>query len=152
MSTVQDTTRPEQEDLTYGDIVWMALAPALLYFLSVLLYVHVLAVKNGFQGMQGHAGAWRVLLDGLHFLLPLVLITALLLWNYSPVLVGAAGSAAVLLANHGPVVAGKSLEAAGYATEELEETAKLFLLLRGQNPRGLTPEQVEELEARFPRD
>ncbi|MEE3215269.1 MAG: 3-oxo-tetronate 4-phosphate decarboxylase [Pseudomonadota bacterium] len=66
---------------------------------------------------------------------------------------GLAGKhSAVLLANHGPVVAGKSLEAAVYATEELEETAKLFLLLRGQNPRGLTPEQVAELEARFPRD
>ncbi|MFY0992434.1 3-oxo-tetronate 4-phosphate decarboxylase [Halomonas sp. C05BenzN] len=59
---------------------------------------------------------------------------------------------AVLLANHGPVVAGKSLEAAVYATEELEETARLYLLLRGQNPRCLTPEQVAELEARFPRD
>jgi ribulose-5-phosphate 4-epimerase/fuculose-1-phosphate aldolase len=58
---------------------------------------------------------------------------------------------AVLLANHGPVVAGKSLETAVYATEELEETAKLFLLLHGRNPRGLTPEQVAELEARFPR-
>ena len=61
-------------------------------------------------------------------------------------------AAAVLLANHGPVVAGKNLEAAVYATEELEETAKLYLLLRGENPRGLTPEQVAELEARFPRD
>ncbi|QJQ96754.1 MULTISPECIES: 3-oxo-tetronate 4-phosphate decarboxylase [Halomonadaceae] len=59
---------------------------------------------------------------------------------------------AVLLANHGPVVAGKSLEAAVYATEELEETARLFLLLRGLNPRCLTAEQVGELEARFPRD
>lgn len=58
---------------------------------------------------------------------------------------------AVLLANHGPVVAGKTLEAALYATEELEETAKLYLLLRGQNPRCLTPEQAAELEARFPR-
>ena len=38
---------------------------------------------------------------------------------------------AVLLANHGPVVAGTSLENAQYATEELEETAKLFLMLRG---------------------
>tara|TARA_B100000700_G_scaffold231699_1_gene256462 strand:- start:42276 stop:42923 length:648 start_codon:yes stop_codon:yes gene_type:complete len=66
---------------------------------------------------------------------------------------GLAGKhSAVLLANHGPVVAGKSLEAAVYATEELEETAKLYLLLRGQNPRGLTEEQVAELEARFPRD
>jgi TRAP transporter 4TM/12TM fusion protein len=77
----------------------MALVPALLYFLSVLLYVHVLAVKGGFKGMQGQAGAWRVLIDGLHFLLPLALITVLLLRNYSPVLVGLAGSAAVLLAS-----------------------------------------------------
>lgn len=59
---------------------------------------------------------------------------------------------AVLLANHGPVVAGKTLEAAIYATEELEETAKLFLLLRGQNPRVLSPQQISDLEARFPRD
>jgi ribulose-5-phosphate 4-epimerase/fuculose-1-phosphate aldolase len=66
---------------------------------------------------------------------------------------GLAGEhSAVLLANHGPVVAGKNLEAAVYATEELEETARLFLLLRGQNPRALTPEQVEALEQRFPRD
>lgn len=66
---------------------------------------------------------------------------------------GLAGKhSAVLLANHGPVVAGKTLEAAVYATEELEETAKLFLLLRGKNPRCLTPEQVAELEAHFPRD
>ena len=36
--------------------------------------------------------------------------------------------------------------------EELEETARLYLLLRGHNPRCLTPEQVAELEARFPRD
>lgn len=83
---------------SYGDIVWMALVPALLYFLSVLLYVHVLAVKGGFKGIQNGSDAWRVLRDGLHFLLPLILITALLLGNYSPVLVGVAGSFAVLLA------------------------------------------------------
>lgn len=38
---------------------------------------------------------------------------------------------AVLLANHGPVVSGKSLESAGWAIEELEETSRLFLLLQG---------------------
>jgi ribulose-5-phosphate 4-epimerase/fuculose-1-phosphate aldolase len=51
----------------------------------------------------------------------------------------------VLLANHGPVVAGESLEAAVFATEELEETAKLYLLLRNLNPRYLTPGQVADL-------
>ncbi|MDA0662860.1 MAG: aldolase [Proteobacteria bacterium] len=57
---------------------------------------------------------------------------------------------AVLLANHGPVVAGKTLEAAVYATEELEETAKLHLLLQAHNPRVLTEEQIEELHRFFP--
>jgi ribulose-5-phosphate 4-epimerase/fuculose-1-phosphate aldolase len=50
-------------------------------------------------------------------------------------------SHAVLLANHGPVVAGSSLREAQYATEELEETAKLFLMLRGERIRPLTQEQ-----------
>jgi ribulose-5-phosphate 4-epimerase/fuculose-1-phosphate aldolase len=52
---------------------------------------------------------------------------------------------AVLLANHGPVVAGTSLDAAVAAIEELEETAKLFLLLDGHRVRHLTPQQLEEL-------
>ena len=56
---------------------------------------------------------------------------------------------AVLLANHGPVVSGTSLEAASYAIEELEETAKLFLLLRGSPVRPLGAAQVAELEAAF---
>jgi ribulose-5-phosphate 4-epimerase/fuculose-1-phosphate aldolase len=54
---------------------------------------------------------------------------------------------AVLLANHGPVVAGTSLDAAANAIEELEETAKLFLLLRGCKTRYLTQEQVAVLRA-----
>jgi ribulose-5-phosphate 4-epimerase/fuculose-1-phosphate aldolase len=56
---------------------------------------------------------------------------------------------AVLLANHGPVVAGSSLSAAQDAIEELEETAKLYLLLRGERVRALTDEQVAELQRRF---
>jgi ribulose-5-phosphate 4-epimerase/fuculose-1-phosphate aldolase len=59
---------------------------------------------------------------------------------------------AVLLANHGPVVSGTTLEAAVYATEELEETAKLFLLLQGKNPRVLNTEQIAELQAAFKLD
>jgi ribulose-5-phosphate 4-epimerase/fuculose-1-phosphate aldolase len=54
-------------------------------------------------------------------------------------------SHALLLANHGPVVAGTSLAAAAAAAEELEETAKLALLLRGLPTRPLTREQLDEL-------
>ena len=57
---------------------------------------------------------------------------------------------AVLLANHGPVVAGTSLMDAVCAIEELEETAKLFLMLQKMDTRFLTPAQVADLERRFP--
>jgi ribulose-5-phosphate 4-epimerase/fuculose-1-phosphate aldolase len=63
---------------------------------------------------------------------------------------GLAGKySSVLLANHGPVVAGSSLEAAVFAIEELEETARLYLLLRGLNPRYLTPAQIQDLSTTF---
>lgn len=56
---------------------------------------------------------------------------------------------AVLLANHGPVVSGRSLSDAVYAAEELEEAAKLYLLLRGASPRLLTTAQVDDLLQTF---
>jgi 3-dehydro-4-phosphotetronate decarboxylase len=52
---------------------------------------------------------------------------------------------AVLLANHGPVVSGVTLSDAQYATEELEETAHLYLTLRQERIRALTPMQVADL-------
>ena len=57
---------------------------------------------------------------------------------------------AVLLANHGPVVGGSSLSAAVDAVEELEATAKLYLMLRHDKIRCLTPEQVAELRQKHP--
>ena len=57
---------------------------------------------------------------------------------------------AMLLANHGPVVAGKSLEDAVFNAEELEETARLHLLLQDRQTRFLDPHQIAELQAAFP--
>jgi 3-dehydro-4-phosphotetronate decarboxylase len=52
---------------------------------------------------------------------------------------------ALLLANHGPIVAGRSLDAAASAIEEIEETAKLVLLLRGLPTRLLSSEELAQL-------
>jgi ribulose-5-phosphate 4-epimerase/fuculose-1-phosphate aldolase len=56
---------------------------------------------------------------------------------------------AVMLANHGPVVAGKDVEAACNAIEELEDTARLAILMRGYDARMLTPDQVQGLVTKF---
>lgn len=63
---------------------------------------------------------------------------------------GLAGKrSAVMLANHGPVVAGKDVEAACNAVEELEDTARLAMMTRGLNPRMLTEAQVRALVTKF---
>lgn len=52
---------------------------------------------------------------------------------------------AVLLANHGPVVAGGSIEDATWAIEELEQSARLFLLLKTMSPNMLPAEEVASI-------
>ena len=56
---------------------------------------------------------------------------------------------AVMLANHGPVVAGKDIEAACNAIEELEDTARLAMMTRGLGARALTDDQIQGLVTKF---
>ena len=58
---------------------------------------------------------------------------------------------ALLLANHGPVVSGATLLTAADAIEELEATARLWLLVRRENVRPLTAEQLADIARRHPR-
>ena len=62
----------------------------------------------------------------------------------------AESSHSLLLANHGPVVAGNDLDSAVYSVEELEETARLFLILQNHSTRFLNGDQYSELVKRFP--
>lgn len=63
---------------------------------------------------------------------------------------GLAGKrSAVMLANHGPVVAGADVEAACYAIEELEDTARLAMLTRGMPVRALSESQIKDIVTRF---
>ncbi|MEL7131464.1 MAG: aldolase [Pseudomonadota bacterium] len=56
---------------------------------------------------------------------------------------------AVVLAHHGPVVAGKDVEAACNAIEELEDTARLALMMRGMDNVGLSEDQVRAVVTKF---
>lgn len=58
-------------------------------------------------------------------------------------------NSSILLANHGPVVSANTLEAAVNAAEELEETAKLFLLLKGLETNPLNESQIQDLKKNF---
>lgn len=63
---------------------------------------------------------------------------------------GLAGKrSAVMLANHGPVVAGKDVEAACNAIEELEDTARLAMMTQGMNPIGISDRDVQRLITKF---
>lgn len=63
---------------------------------------------------------------------------------------GLAGKrSAVMLSNHGPVVAGKDVEAACNAVEELEDGARLAMMTRGLNPRMLDTGQISAVVAKF---
>lgn len=62
----------------------------------------------------------------------------------------AAANRAMLLAHHGPIVAGRSLSDAMNIVEELEETARLYLLLRTTDHRVLNDSEVASLREAFP--
>ncbi|WP_273859829.1 TRAP transporter permease [Photobacterium sp. GSS17] len=84
--------------IAYSDILLVSIVPAALYFLSSLLYIHLMACKLGLQGMTQTEKIKTVLVRGWHFLAPLIFITILLMMSYSPVLVGIAGCASILAA------------------------------------------------------
>jgi ribulose-5-phosphate 4-epimerase/fuculose-1-phosphate aldolase len=56
----------------------------------------------------------------------------------------------VVLAHHGPVVAGPTLDEAVATLEELEENAKLYLLLRNEHYNALDAVALSELQAKYP--
>jgi TRAP transporter 4TM/12TM fusion protein len=74
----------------YVDIVMVSIFPAILYFGTVYLLVHIAAVKQGMTGLDARdlPDIRRVLAEGWHFLLPLVALVALLVVGYSPMRVG----------------------------------------------------------------
>lgn len=86
----------EYTNTPYSTIIAVSFVPAALYFLGLLLFVHLMAVREGLKPMDAIAPVKETLKDGWHFIAPLVLITVLLILSFSPALVGVIGCAAIL--------------------------------------------------------
>ena len=80
----------EYTRMPYVDILKVSIFPAILYFFTVYLFVHVIAVKRNMQGMDtADLPVLReTMLRGWYYLIPLILLLYLLLMGYSPMRVG----------------------------------------------------------------
>ena len=88
----------ELTNTPYPRIVLVSLLPAVLFFAGTLFFVHGLAVRRGIEAMPSRPRVLATLAEGAHFLAAVAVVVALLLMNYSPPLVGAAGCLAVVVA------------------------------------------------------
>jgi TRAP transporter 4TM/12TM fusion protein len=80
----------EYTRMPYLDIVKVSIFPAIMYFATVYLFVHIIALKQGMQGMTKDElpKVRDVMSAGWHFLLPLAVLVWLLVMNLSPMRVG----------------------------------------------------------------
>ena len=80
----------EFTNTSYLTIIKVALIPAVLYYLTVLLFVHYEAKKYGLEGQPKESlpRAWTVVRDGMHFILPVAILIYVLINNYSPMMAG----------------------------------------------------------------
>lgn len=86
----------ELTNTPYPRIVLVSLLPAVLFFAGTLFFVHGLAVRRKIEAMPSRPRVISTLAEGAHFLAAVAVVVALLLMNYSPPLVGAAGCLAVV--------------------------------------------------------
>jgi len=95
----------EFTNTSYLTIIKVALIPAIMYYLTVLMFVHYEAQKHGLMGQPKESlpKAWAVIKNGLHFIIPVVILIYVLVNNYSPMMAGFVAvmstAAASLLAN-----------------------------------------------------
>ncbi len=80
----------EFTNTSYLTIIKIAIVPAILYYMTVLLFVHFEAKKEGMEGQDPEdlPKVWQVLKDGIHFIIPVAALVTALLMNVSPMMAG----------------------------------------------------------------
>ncbi len=74
----------EMTGVPYSQIMLVALFPALMYFFSVFVMVHYEAKLHNIVGEKSEESAREILKREWYYILPLVVITILMLFGYSP--------------------------------------------------------------------
>jgi TRAP transporter 4TM/12TM fusion protein len=93
----------EFTNTSYLTIIKIALVPAIMYYLTVLFFVHFEAQKHGLKGQpkENLPRAWQVVKNGLHFILPVAILIYVLMANYSPMMAGFVAVVSTLAASLG---------------------------------------------------
>jgi len=80
----------EFTNTSYLTIIKVALVPAIMYYLTVLFFVHYEAKKYGLEGQpkENLPKVWNVIKEGLHFIIPVFILIYVLVSNYSPMMAG----------------------------------------------------------------
>jgi TRAP transporter 4TM/12TM fusion protein len=80
----------EFTDTSYLTIIKVALIPAIMYYITVILFVHYEAQKFGLKGQPKESlpRVMNVIKKGLHFIIPVLILIYVLVSNYSPMMAG----------------------------------------------------------------
>ena len=80
----------EFTNTSYLTIIKVALVPAIMYYLTVLIFVHYEAEKFGLKGQPKESlpRVMTVIKNGLHFIIPVLILIYVLVSNYSPMMAG----------------------------------------------------------------
>ena len=107
----------EFTNTSYLEIIKVAVIPAVMYYLTVIVFVHIAAVKGGLQGQPKETlpPIWPTVKQGIHFILSIVVLIYVLMANYSPMMAGFVAVVSLFLASmlrkHSRLTPGRLLNA-----------------------------------------
>ena len=91
----------EFTNTSYLTIIKVALVPAIMYYVTVLFFVHFEAKKFGLEGQpkENLPKIAGVVKEGLHFIIPVLILIYVLMANYSPMMAGFVAVVSTLMAS-----------------------------------------------------
>jgi TRAP transporter 4TM/12TM fusion protein len=70
--------------IPFVTIIVVSILPAILYFASIAIYIHIHAKKNNLEVQKSDTKLMPILREGAHFLIPLATLIGLLIYGFTP--------------------------------------------------------------------